>query len=129
MPYGQDSQKVTGGGLAPWQVDLAERLLLNDLKDNFPVIRLADVCGLSRSYFVRAFKVSTGLPPHKWLLHSRIKRARELLEGTEDSIAAISLDCGFADQSHLTRVFHGIIGESPAAWRRRYKAGVGRHRR
>jgi transcriptional regulator GlxA family with amidase domain len=122
MVHGHDVHKIASGGLAPWQVKLALRLLLGNLGDNLPVARLAGVCGLSPSYFIRAFRVSMGLPPHRWLLHYRIKRAQELLEQTNESIAAISADCGFADQSHLTRVFHDLVGASPAAWRRQRRA-------
>jgi AraC family transcriptional regulator len=124
MARGQAGQKGAGGGLAPWQVTLASRRLMRDLCIDVPVGELAGLCGLSRSYFTRAFKVSMGTPPHRWLLRQRVRRAGEMLERTNESIAAIALACGFADQSHLTRVFHAVTGTSPAAWRRRRKAGV-----
>lgn len=124
MAHGQAGQKIAGGGLAPWQVDLASRRLMRDLCSDVPVRELADLCGLSRSYFTRAFKVSMGTPPHRWLLRQRVRRAGEMLERTSETISAIALSCGFADQSHMTRMFHAITGTSPAAWRRRRKAGV-----
>ena len=111
-----------GGGLAPWQGELAAQLLLRDLSADPRVTELARRCGLSRSYFTKAFKVSMGLPPHRWLMRRRIQRAQELLERTDDSICAIAAACGFADQSHLTRIFHAAIGTSPAAWRRERRA-------
>jgi len=79
---------------------------------------LAALCDLSVDQFNRAFKMATGLPPHRWLLRERVRRARELLEGTNLSIGDIAAQCGFADQSHLTRVFKGHVGVSPGAWRR-----------
>lgn len=118
MPPSQGPLKAIGSGLAGWQLDLALGLLLSNLAADFPVAELAGLCGLSRSHFARAFKVSTGQPPHRWLMHFRIRRAQDLLERTTESIVAIALTCGFADQSHLTRVFHAITGASPAAWRR-----------
>ncbi|MBC7986400.1 MAG: helix-turn-helix transcriptional regulator [Sphingomonadaceae bacterium] len=122
MPGRHEAPKEIGRGLAAWQLDLAMRLLLGDLARDYPVAKLASRCGLSRSYFARAFKVSMGLPPHRWLMHHRIQCVQEMLERTNQSIAEIALNCGFADQSHLTRVFHAIVGASPAAWRRRRKA-------
>lgn len=110
-------------GLAPWQVDRAVRLLLGDSAQDNSVEQLAAQCGLSRSHFGRAFKASMGLPPHRWLTHFRIARAQEMLAGRA-SIAEIALNCGFADQSHLTRVFNAITGCSPAAWRRQRRAGL-----
>jgi AraC family transcriptional regulator len=125
----QALRKAAAAGLAPWQRDQAVRLLLSNLSSDLPIAALARHCGLSRSYFARAFKVSTGLPPHRWLMRRRIQCAQDMLEGTSESIAEIALGCGFADQSHLTRVFHAIVGVSPAAWRRRRKAlAAGRSR-
>ena len=120
----QDMQKLTAGGLAPWQLALALRLLHRDLCHDVPVADLANRCGLSRSYFIRAFKVSMGTPPHRWLVRQRVHRAGEMLERTTDSIGAIAVSCGFSDQSHLTRVFHASVGSSPAAWRRQRRASV-----
>jgi transcriptional regulator GlxA family with amidase domain len=128
-PDSRTSTGAVGRGLAAWQLELALELLLRDLSRNFPVARLASLCGLSRSYFGRAFKLSTGLPPHRWLLHYRIECAQDLLEHSDGDIAAISLRCGFSDQSHLTRMFHEIVGSSPAAWRRRHKASALRQQR
>lgn len=110
-------------GLAPWQIDRAVRLLLEDLAQDYSVEQLAAQCGLSRSHFGRAFKTSMGLPPHRWLTHLRIARAQEMLAGRA-SIAEIALNCGFADQSHLTRMFNAVTGCSPAAWRRQRRAGL-----
>jgi AraC family transcriptional regulator len=42
-----------------------------------------------------------------------------LLLDSSNSIADVADACGFADQSHLTRVFSRLVGDSPAAWRRR----------
>jgi AraC family transcriptional regulator len=82
---------------------------------------LAAACGLSVSYFVRAFKASTGDPPHRWMLRHRIERAKAQLGETEARLADIAIACGFADQSHFTRVFKSFVGLSPAAWRRTVK--------
>ena len=123
MPDSLVTPRGVGKGLAAWQLELALRLLLRDLSDDPAVGELARHCGLSRSYFARAFMACTGLPPHRWLLRHRFGCAQELLERTNDSIAAIAASCGFADQSHLTRLFHEIVGASPAAWRRQHKGG------
>lgn len=120
----QPLSKASGRGLEEWQRDVAVRLLLDDRAGDRPVAELAGRCGLSRSHFSRAFKASMGLPPHHWLMRHRVERASELLERSDESIAVIAASCGFADQSHLTRVFHAIAGASPAAWRRQRKAGV-----
>ncbi|HTU09412.1 MAG TPA: AraC family transcriptional regulator [Allosphingosinicella sp.] len=117
-------RKVSPGGLAPWQVELTLKLLRRDLCADCAVAELARRCGLSRSHFTRAFRISTGTPPHRWLVRQRVRCAGEMLERTDESISTIALSCGFADQSHLTRIFHAAVGASPAAWRRQRKAGM-----
>jgi transcriptional regulator GlxA family with amidase domain len=118
------SKTTHRGGLARWQVELALRLLLNDSGSGHSLKQIAAHCGLSRSHFEKAFKVSLGTPPHRWLMRQRIQQAGEKLEHTNDSVSSIAVNCGFTDQSHLTRVFGAIVGSSPAAWRRQRKASV-----
>ena len=120
------SKATRQSGLARWQVELALRLLLNDSRSGHSIGQIATQCGLSRSYFEKASKVSLGAPPHRWLVRQRILRAGEKLEQTNDSVSSIAQSCGFTDQSHLTRVFGAIVGASPAAWRRQRKASVAR---
>lgn len=114
--------KAIGKGLAGWQLDLSVRLLRSEPGEDLPVDLLARRCGLSRSHFGRAFKISTGHSPHRWLIRYRLLRAQEMLEWTDESIVAIALACGFADQSHFTRMFRAVVGASPAAWRRERRA-------
>ncbi|WP_337186288.1 AraC family transcriptional regulator [Phenylobacterium sp.] len=111
------------GALTPWQArrvrdhierGLARRLLLSEL---------AEVTGLSAGYFSRAFKASFGEAPHAFVVRSRIRRAQRLMLATAEPLARISLDCGFADQAHLSRAFRREIGVSPHAWRRIHTTG------
>lgn len=106
------------GGLASWQERRAVAFMDERLDQSFPVSEVAEACGLSVNHFSRAFRRSMGKPPHRWLLDRRIERARELLRGTEVSLADIALACGFAEQSHFTRVFTRTVGIPPGAWRR-----------
>jgi AraC-like DNA-binding protein len=82
------------------------------------ISQVADECGLSASYFVRAFKQTTGVPPHRWLTKQRVERAKELLQDLGQELSDIAQLCGFVDQSHFTRVFSRSEGYSPGRWRR-----------
>ena len=53
----------------------------------------------------------------------RVDEARRLLSNTERPIADIALETGFTDQSHLTRVFRRVLGETPGDFRRRFRRG------
>jgi AraC-like DNA-binding protein len=105
------------GGLAAWQERVAVDMLQENLDGEVTLASIARRCQLSTSHFARAFRQSTGLPPHRWLLHRRIDRAKEALR---DPLADVATTCGFADQSHFTRVFTKLVGVSPGEWRRRH---------
>ncbi len=106
------------GGLAPWQQRRAKEILASDLSGNTPLADVAAACGLSADHFGRAFRKSTGLAPHAWLLQARVDRATTLLRNHDQSLSEIALNCGFVDQSHFTRVFVRRVGVTPGAWRR-----------
>ncbi|WP_271411509.1 AraC family transcriptional regulator [Pseudomonas sp. Q1-7] len=110
-------------GLSTLQVTRAKELIANHLTDGLSVAELAQECSLSRSYFTRAFKQSTGITPHEWLLKMRVEKAKQLMLHTQLNLSQIGLDCGFADQSHFSRVFQRIAGTSPSRWRRFHGAG------
>jgi transcriptional regulator GlxA family with amidase domain len=52
-----------------------------------------------------------------------VDEARRLLSDTLRPIADIAFETGFTDQSHLTRVFRRSLGETPAAFRKRFRHG------
>jgi AraC family transcriptional regulator len=113
-PHSQPAQ----GGLAPWQLRRAKEILSANLDGRVALEEVARDCHLSVSYFSRAFRQSMGTAPHQWLLAHRVEVAKEKLRDERLSLLDVALACGFADQSHLTRVFTRIVGISPGAWRR-----------
>jgi len=106
------------GQLAPWQLRRVTDYLAAHLAEDIPLQTLSDLVKLSRSYFSRAFKISTGLAPHQWLLQARIVKAKQMLLDTDRPLAQVAIDVGFADQAHFTRTFRREVGESPGAWQR-----------
>jgi AraC family transcriptional regulator len=107
------------GGMTRLQASRAKEFLGAHCADDLSLIEAARACGLSRGHFTKAFRVATGLTPHQWLQRYRIDKAKHLLLNPALTIADIAVSCGFADQSHLTRVFSRLVGDTPAAWRRR----------
>jgi AraC-like DNA-binding protein len=110
--------ETSRGGLAPWQVKRACDRLESDLTGKVALEQIAAELGLSVSHFSRAFRISTGLPPHQWLLRQRVKAAKQLMTVRDLPLSEIAMSAGFANQSHFTRVFSSMVGVSPGAWRR-----------
>jgi AraC-like DNA-binding protein len=80
---------------------------------------LAADARLSKFHFLRAFKQSLGVSPYQYVLQQRVKKAEELLVLTDMDLVDIAAAVGFADQSHLSRHFRRLVGNSPRHHRRR----------
>jgi AraC-like DNA-binding protein len=106
------------GGLATWQERRAKELMSAHLQRDISIADVATECSLSAGHFARAFRRSTGLSPHQWLLQRRIDEAHGLLHDRKLSLAEIARACGFADQSHFTKAYGRLRGIAPGAWRR-----------
>jgi AraC family transcriptional regulator len=105
-------------GLAPWQERRAKETMKASLHTDISIAALASECGLSSSHFARAFRQTTGQPPHRWFVESRLTRARDLLLNSSMDLLEIAKACGFSDQSHFSRAFRRMVGTSPGVWRR-----------
>jgi len=118
--YGGLQSRLNGaqGGLAPRQLRHVQELLSTNLDGSLPLKNMAEECSLSVRHFSRAFRKSTGLAPHQWLMQRRLELAKAQLRETVLTLSEVALACGFADQSHFTRVFTRAVGISPGAWRR-----------
>lgn len=93
-------------------VRLAMDYLREKLGDNVTLDDLALHAGLDKFHLCRAFRAQIGMPPHQYLTHLRVARARRLLErGMRASDVAFQV--GFYDQSQLNRHFRRIVGTSP----------------
>ena len=89
-----------------------------NLNKALKVVELASQIGLSAYHFARRFKIEFGVPPHRYVLDRRIDRVKELSTNTSEPLSSIAADCGFSDQSHMTRVFKKRAGQSPGEYRR-----------
>ena len=108
-------------GLAP---GIRARVLTHiedHLGDPLDAEGLAHLAGLSTGHFARAFKHSFGLPPHRFVLQRRLEKAACRLREPVESVSAIALEFGFADQSHFTRCFGRWAGDTPSAYRARHR--------
>src|SRR3954454_19108285 len=76
--------------------------------EEWPVLRLARVSGVSEAHFARSFKDAFGIPPHRYLLTRRIERAKALLRDTEQTVTEIAFDTGWNSLGTFGRIFRDI---------------------
>jgi AraC-like DNA-binding protein len=88
-----------------------------DLQAQPSLSELAALAGVSRFQLLRRFAAVHGCTPHAWLMQQRAERARALIRGGA-ALAESAAACGFADQSHMTRIFARQFGFTPGAWQR-----------
>lgn len=100
-------------GLADKRMELLAHYLEKHLRDRLTPTILASAVGMGVDHFGRMLRVSTGLPPMKYVWRCRLHRARLLLESGEWKVAQVAAECGFCDQSHLDRRFRKEFGCTP----------------
>jgi AraC family transcriptional regulator len=106
------------GGLPVWQTSRVFAHVENNLHRRISVQELARLVGLSSSHFCRAFRCAHGVAPRDYVLRRRVQVAQQLMLTTAEPLCAIAVRCGMCDQSHFTRLFHHMVGETPHVWRR-----------
>jgi len=95
--------------------EFRERLRIGDL---------AREAGIHPVHLARAFRRFENRTPGEYQQRLQVRAACELLSNPEWPLAAIAAECGFADQSHFTRVFRRMAATTPAQFRRAMKTGV-----
>ncbi|WP_394888697.1 AraC family transcriptional regulator [Mesorhizobium sp. AaZ16] len=109
-----------GNGFAPDRsipapISAARSLIDEDPAAATTLADLARESGLSRFQVLRGFVKATGLTAHAYILQRRIAAARRLIAQGKP-LAQAALESGFADQSHMTRMFVRTYGISPGAY-------------
>ena len=105
------------GGLEPSKLQIVIDYINDYIYRDLHLDELANLVHMSPYYFTRLFKQSTGIAPHQYVTKCRIEKAQLLLKQPEFSIAYISQQVGFKDQSHFSKTFSKIVGLTPKKYR------------
>jgi AraC family transcriptional regulator len=107
-----------GSGTPPaWLRTMRDRLAA-DFVSPPSIAALALEAGVHPSYAVRAFGRHYGVRPGDFVQQCRLERAMWSLRMTDQSLAQIAIQTGFADQSHFGRMFKRHVGTTPSLYRR-----------
>ena len=92
------------------------------LSEDMSLGELAAIAGMSVAAFRRHFGSITGLPPHRFIMAARVRRAQALLLGTDMALSQIAHAVGYATQSRFCIVFREVAGVTPSEYRRKQAA-------
>ena len=106
------------GGISKPRLKHVIDYIATNLSSEIRLEDLASIAGLSVFHFARAFRESTGVTPHQYVLQRRVDTVKTLLRSRDWNLEAIASAAGFADASHLTKAFRRNTGTTPTTWRR-----------
>lgn len=109
--------KAASATVEPRWFRRAKELLHEQFRENLRVRDLARDAGVHPVHLARVFRRIERQTPGDYLQRLRVRAACRLLRERELPLAFVAADCGFADQSHLTRVFRKLTGTTPARLR------------
>jgi AraC-like DNA-binding protein len=109
-------------GLRDPMVGRALALLHEDPAQDWTIDELGRRVGLSRSALHERFAELVGMPPMQYLAQWRMQAAARMLLETRATVATIALDVGYDSEAAFARAFKRLVGEPPAAWRRKRTA-------
>ena len=103
----------------PSALRFARDYLHDHLFRDVSLSELTQISGISKYHLLRAFRDRFGLPPHAYQLQQRILHAKHLLQRLP--LVDVAHRCGFADQSHLHRVFRAHVGTTPGRYAQQFR--------
>ena len=112
-----ETEKSWLKGLDDQYVGRALAVLHDRLSHSWTVDALASEAGLSRSAFVERFTAAVGLPPMKYLTHSRLELAKQLLLDGRQAVSQVAAKVGYEAEEAFNRAFKREFGQPPAKWR------------
>jgi AraC family transcriptional regulator len=108
----------SGEKTAPRWLGRVKERMHEEFSDKIRMCDLADEAGVHPVHLARAFRRTERLTPGEYLQRLRVRAACHKLHDAEYPLAAIAMECGFADQSHLTRIFRKFTKTTPEQFRR-----------
>jgi AraC family transcriptional regulator len=105
------------GTFSPGQLRSLDEFIDGRLDVDFGIDDLAALMKLGSQRFTERFRLTTGMPPWKYVQARRVHRAKSLLADRRVSLAEIALALGFCNQSHFANVFRKAAGLTPREYR------------
>lgn len=100
-------------------IERALELIRSRLSETYTLDDLVAELGIEKSYFIRLFKKSIGIPPMSYAMNLKMSAAADLLCTTNEQLAVVAAQVGFADEYHFAKRFKQWSGIAPGRYRQR----------
>jgi transcriptional regulator GlxA family with amidase domain len=110
-------QAVTSQPLRELQV-----WMLENLRDDLSVDRLAEKIGMSPRHFTRICLKETQMNPGQFVDRMRVEAAQQLIDSSTMGLKEIADQCGFATADSMRRVFLRVLGVTAGEYTKRFKS-------
>lgn len=106
-------------------VEQAREFVFKNYSEELSLGRIAWRLRLSEEYLARLFKRETGGTVFAYVREVRLNVAKQLLTGTNKSVANVSEEAGFTSASVFCRLFRDEFGLSPSTYRSKHAGNPG----
>ncbi len=98
----------------------AKKFIQNNIQNRITAEDVASSLFLSRAYLRNIFYEYTGTSPKKYIIDTKIRRAKELLQIRRLSVTEVAKSVGYDDALLFSRVFKAHVGISPLRYRKQF---------
>jgi AraC family transcriptional regulator len=102
-------------GLSAQQLQRVTEYIDDHIDRDLSLVTLAAIAQVSASHLKSAFRRSTGLPVHEYVVQRRVERAKSLLMQGQLPASEVALEAGFSHQSHMARCMRRVLGITPSS--------------
>ena len=102
-------------------VEALDAYIRENVGDEISNTEIGAIFGYHPFYVSRVLKDKKGVTLRQYIISYRLRAAARLLELSDKSVAEIAEECGFTDASYFTKSFKTAYGETPKAYRNRFK--------
>lgn len=104
---------LTGGFHSDMRIDDILGFIDLHFSEELSNKRIAEEFSFHPNHISAVIKQATGMPLHKYLIHTRLRHAIDMMDAGEKNISSISEACGFFDVAHFSRTFKSVFGCNP----------------
>lgn len=98
----------------------AVEFINRNITGEISIDKICEAVNVSKYHFCRKFKECTGMTVMDYILNTRITLAKSLLREKDNTVTAISENCGFSSVSYFCRVFKEETGRTPLGYRKEF---------